>query len=201
MYRRFGKRVLDVVCSAFGLVLLSPVIVVTAVLVAVKLGRPILFKQLRPGKDGRLFTLYKFRTMTDAKDESGVLLADERRLTSFGKLLRSTSLDELTELWNVLKGEMSFVGPRPLRVEYLPLYSPMQRRRHEVTPGITGLAQISGRNALSWPERFAYDVRYVDSVNFKSDMAITLRTIKTVFERSDISSSTHATMQPFQGEQ
>lgn len=192
------KRALDLVSAATALVLLSPVIAAVAVAVAVKLGRPVLFAQKRPGRDGKIFTLYKFRSMRDIDPPKG-LVTDEDRLTPFGKLLRSTSLDELPSLWNVLRGDMSIVGPRPLLVEYLPLYSPEQARRHEVRPGITGLAQVSGRNALSWESKFALDVRYVDSRSLMLDARILLATVRSVFKREGISATGQATMPRFDG--
>ena len=200
LYRRGIKRLLDIVISAAALLVLSPLLLVVALLVRIKLGSPVIFKQPRPGRHGKIFTLYKFRTMLDAVDTSGEPLADEKRLTSFGKLLRSTSLDELPELWNILRGDMSIVGPRPLRVEYLPLYSKEQARRHEVLPGLTGLAQVSGRNSIDWPTRFKLDIEYVDTLSLKLDGTIVLRTIAAVLKRSDVSSDSHATMEPFQGE-
>lgn len=200
LYRKGIKRLLDIVISAAALLVLSPLLLVVALLVRIKLGSPVIFKQPRPGRHGKIFTLYKFRTMLDAVDTSGEPLADEKRLTSFGKLLRSTSLDELPELWNILRGDMSIVGPRPLRVEYLPLYSKEQARRHEVLPGLTGLAQVSGRNSIDWPTRFKLDIEYVDTLSLKLDGTIVLRTIAAVLKRSDVSSDSHATMEPFQGE-
>jgi undecaprenyl phosphate N,N'-diacetylbacillosamine 1-phosphate transferase len=169
------------------------------ILVKVKLGSPIFFKQERPGKDEKIFKLYKFRTMTDKKDEKGNLLPDEERLTSFGKLLRSTSLDELPELFNILKGEMSFIGPRPLLVEYLSLYNDDQKHRHDVRPGLTGLAQVEGRNLLSWEERFKLDVDYVNNLSFIQDIKIIFKTIKVVFKREGVSSATSQTMEKFTG--
>ncbi len=200
LYRKGIKRLLDIVISAVALFVLSPVLLVVALLVRIGLGSPVIFKQPRPGRHGKIFTLYKFRTMLDAVDASGEPLADEKRLTSFGKLLRSTSLDELPELWNILRGDMSIVGPRPLKVEYLSLYSKQQARRHEVLPGLTGLAQVSGRNSIDWPTRFKLDVEYVDSLSFKLDVAIVARTIVAVLKRSDISSEGHATTESFRGE-
>ena len=193
------KRAIDIVASAFGLLALSPVLLVLAVLVAVKLGTPVLFTQARPGRYGRVFRLHKFRTMTDVRGENGELLSDSERLTSFGRLLRSTSLDELPEFWNVLKGDMSLVGPRPLLVEYLDRYTPEQARRHEVRPGITGLAQVSGRNELSWDERFALDVWYVDNHSLWLDLKILAMTIWKVVRRTGVSSPGHATMPEFAG--
>ena len=198
-YEAVLKRPLDVVVAAMALVPLVPVMGITALLVRVKLGSPVIFKQERPGKDERIFTLYKFRTMTDERDENGELLADEKRLTAFGKFLRSTSLDELPELFNILKGDMSLVGPRPLLVEYLPRYDRQQRRRHEVRPGLTGLAQVNGRNGLSWDEKFADDVRYAKRITFWGDVKILLETVRTVLGRRGISSETSATMEVFTG--
>ena len=174
-------------------------IAVVAILVRIKLGTPIIFMQKRPGKDGKIFTLYKFRTMTDEIDAMGELLPDEVRLKKFGKFLRSTSLDELPELVNILKGEMSFVGPRPLLVEYLELYNEEQSRRHEVRPGLTGLAQVNGRNDTTWADRLRYDVEYVNNISFKNDLLIILKTIKLVFTRKGVSSSTSVTMEKFKG--
>jgi len=199
IYRRYIKRPLDFILSLCALVILSPVMLLIAVLVRTKLGKPVIFKQQRPGLNEKIFTLYKFRTMTDERDENGRLLPDEARLTKFGKFLRSTSLDELPELFNILKGDMSIVGPRPLLVEYLPLYSRRQRRRHEVRPGLTGLAQVSGRNAISWQQRFELDVQYVDNITFLGDMRIVLSTIKKVLAKEGISSASSATMEPFTG--
>ncbi len=199
MYKNGIKRGLDFILSLCGIIVLSPVLLVLAVLVRVKLGSPILFKQERPGKDEKIFTLCKFRTMTDARDEKGELLPDEVRLTKFGKLLRATSLDELPELFNILKGDMSVIGPRPLLVRYLPRYNAFQRRRHEVRPGLTGLAQISGRNALTWEEKFAYDVRYVDHLSFAMDARIFFGTVRAVLKHEGISSETSATMEEFMG--
>lgn len=190
------KRGLDVVASAVALVVLSPVIVVTASLVAIKLGRPIVFAQDRPGKDGRIFTLYKFRSMRSV-DESRGWVTDADRLTPFGLRLRSTSLDELPSLWNVLRGDMSIVGPRPLLVEYLERYTPEQARRHEVRPGVTGLAQVSGRNAISWESKFAQDVRYVDRRSVGLDLRIVVATIASVVKREGISAEGHVTMSKF----
>ena len=197
MYRKYIKRLLDIALSLAALAVLSPVILVTAVLVRIKLGSPVLFKQRRPGKDEKIFALYKFRTMTDGRDENGQLLPDEGRLTKFGKSLRSSSLDELPELVNIVKGDMSIVGPRPLLVEYIPHYDEFQRRRHEVRPGLTGLAQVNGRNAATWEERFVHDVRYVDSLSFAQDFRIICGTFKAVFRREGISSETSATMESF----
>ena len=166
LYQYVFKRLLDILISGIALIILSPVLLIVALLVRTKLGSPVLFKQERPGKDEKIFTLYKFRTMTDERDENGALLPDEVRLTSFGKMLRSTSLDELPELLNIFKGEMSIIGPRPLLVKYLPLYNETQKHRHDVKPGLTGLAQINGRNAITWEKKFEYDVEYVNNLSF-----------------------------------
>ena len=199
IYEAIFKRGMDVALSGLALVLLSPVFLVVMVLVRVKLGRPGFFTQERPGKDGKIFKLYKFRTMTDRRDENWELLPDEARLTKFGKKLRSTSLDELPELFNILKGDMSLVGPRPLLAEYLPLYTERQARRHEVRPGLTGLAQVSGRNGISWEEKFEDDVRYVEHISFFMDMKIIFRTVIAVVKREGITSETAATMEKFRG--
>lgn len=199
MYKNCIKRCLDILLSLCGIIVLSPILLVVAVLVRLKLGSPVLFKQERPGKDEKIFTLCKFRTMTDARDEKGELLPDEVRLTKFGKLLRATSLDELPELFNILKGDMSVIGPRPLLVRYLPRYNAFQRRRHEVRPGLTGLAQINGRNALTWEEKFAYDIRYVENLTFAMDLRIFAGTIRAVLKREGINSATSATMEEFMG--
>lgn len=198
-YETFLKRSLDLLISGAALLVLFPVMVVVALLVRIKLGSPVIFTQERPGLDGKIFKLYKFRSMTDKRDENGDLLPDEERLTSFGKKLRSTSLDELPELFNILKGDMSLVGPRPLLVKYLPLYNTRQTRRHEVRPGLTGLAQVNGRNSLSWEERFEDDVRYVEHITFLGDMAILFRTVKTVLKHEGINSDISVTMEVFMG--
>lgn len=199
MYKNFIKRFLDVVLSVSLLIFLLPVLLILIILVRIKLGSPVFFKQERPGKGGKIFTLYKFRTMTDKKDEKGELLPDSERLTAFGKLLRSTSLDELPELINILKGDMSFIGPRPLLVEYLNLYNEEQKHRHDVRPGLTGLAQVEGRNLLSWEERFKLDVKYVNEVSFINDIKIVFKTIGVVFKREGVSSATSVTMEKFTG--
>jgi sugar transferase EpsL len=193
------KRLFDIVVSVIALVLLSPVLAVTAILVRLRLGTPVLFRQMRPGLAGAPFRLMKFRTMTDARSPDGALLPDAVRLTPFGRFLRSTSLDELPELLNVLKGEMSLVGPRPLLMEYLPLYSADQARRHEVRPGLTGWAQVNGRNALSWEEKFALDLWYVENRSLALDLRILWLTVVRVFGRSGISAEGEATMPRFTG--
>ena len=198
-YEKYIKRPQDVVCASLALIVLSPVIGITALLVRKNLGTPVLFTQDRPGMNGKVFRLYKFRTMTDERDEDGELLPDEDRLPAFGNKLRSTSLDELPELINIWKGDMSIVGPRPLLVRYLPRYNEFQLRRHEVRPGFTGLAQVSGRNAISWDEKFEKDVEYVDHVTFLGDWKIIFETVKTVLKREGISSDTSATMEEFMG--
>lgn len=190
---------MDFILSLIAIIVLSPVFIIVAVLVRTKLGSPVLFKQQRPGLNEKIFMMYKFRTMTDEKDEDGELLPDSIRLTKFGKLLRSTSLDELPELFNILKGDMSIIGPRPLLVQYLPLYNDHQKRRHAVRPGLSGLAQISGRNAISWEDKFNLDVKYVDNVSFFGDWRIIILTIKKVFVREGINSETAVTMEPFKG--
>jgi lipopolysaccharide/colanic/teichoic acid biosynthesis glycosyltransferase len=194
------KRLFDIVCSALALLLLWPLLMALFILIRIYLGSPALFRQQRPGLHGRPFMMVKFRTMLDAVDGNGDPLPDELRLTRFGRFLRGTSLDELPELWNVLKGEMSLVGPRPLLMEYLPLYSAEQARRHEVRPGITGWAQVNGRNALSWPEKFALDVWYVDNRSLLLDIRILMLTVKKVFIREGISADGQATMSRFTGE-
>lgn len=185
-YERFVKRPLDIFCSLLAIVVFWWLFVIVAILVRVKLGSPVLFTQDRPGKDEKIFKLYKFRTMTDARDENGNLLPDDVRLTKFGKLLRSTSLDELPEVFNILKGDMSIVGPRPLLVSYLPYYMEEERHRHDVRPGLTGLAQVNGRNAIDWDKKLAYDVEYVSSISFVADVGIVFSTIAKVLKRSDI---------------
>ena len=186
MYRKYIKRMLDIILSIIALVLLMPVIIIIYILVRMKLGKPVIFKQQRPGKNEKIFTLYKFRTMTDERDENGNLLSDAERLTKFGKTLRSTSLDELPELINIIKGDMSIVGPRPLLIEYLPYYTEKERHRHDVRPGLTGLAQISGRNLVLWKERFELDLKYIEKISFKEDAKIIFETIKKVLKREDI---------------
>ena len=199
MYQKYIKRGLDFILSLIASIILSPVMLIVAVLVRVKLGSPVLFKQQRPGKNEKIFNMYKFRTMTDERDENGELLPDEVRLTKFGKTLRSTSLDELPELFNIVKGDMSIVGPRPLLVRYLPLYNERQKHRHDVRPGFTGLAQVNGRNSISWEEKFEWDVKYVEHVTFLEDCRIILKTVGVVLKRDGINSSSAATMEEFKG--
>lgn len=186
MYRHFFKRFFDIVLSFFALVVLSPVLLVLAILVRLKLGSPVIFCQERPGKDERIFRMYKFRSMTDERDAEGELFPDEERLTKFGRLLRSTSLDELPELWNILKGDMSIVGPRPLVKQYLPYYTEEEHHRHDVRPGLTGMAQTHGRNALSWEEKFSYDLDYIKKISLGLDLSIIFLTVKIVFMRAGI---------------
>lgn len=200
-YRNFGKRALDVTAAALGLLLFSPLLTLLVLLIRWRLGSPVLFRQQRPGLHGQPFMLVKFRTMTDARDADGNLLPDAQRLTAFGKFLRKSSLDELPELYNVLKGEMSLVGPRPLLMEYLPLYTPEQARRHDVLPGITGWAQINGRNALTWEKKFELDVWYVDQLSFFLDIKTLFLTVLGVLKREGISAQGEATMSRFQGSQ
>lgn len=199
IYERFFKRPFDFFVSLIALIVLSPLMIVIAILVRIKLGHPVIFKQKRPGLNEKIFTLYKFRTMTDKKDESGELLPDSERLTIFGKFLRSTSIDELPGLLNILKGDMSIVGPRPLLVEYIDLYTDEQSKRHEVKPGLSGYAQVNGRNALTWEEKFKLDVVYVNNVSFRHDIGIILKTILKVLKREGVNSSTSDTMEKFKG--
>jgi lipopolysaccharide/colanic/teichoic acid biosynthesis glycosyltransferase len=190
---------MDFILSLLAIIVLSPVFIFTGILVRTKLGSPILFKQNRPGLDEKIFTMYKFRTMTDQKDEKGELLPDHIRLTKFGKMLRATSLDELPELFNILKGDMSIIGPRPLLVQYLPLYNDHQQRRHEERPGLSGYAQVNGRNSISWEDKFDLDVQYVDNVTFINDVKIIMLTLKKVFVKDGISSGSSVTMEVFTG--
>ncbi len=198
-YEKYIKRPQDFLCALAAIIVLSPVMLITAILVKIKLGSPVIFTQDRPGLHGKIFKLYKFRSMTDERDEHGNLLPDEVRLTSFGKKLRSSSLDELPELFNMLKGDMSVVGPRPLLVRYLERYNEHQARRHEVRPGFTGYAQVHGRNAISWEDKFNYDVEYVDHITFLGDWAIIFQTVGKVLKREGISSDTSVTMEEFMG--
>ena len=199
IYERYIKRVIDIIISVITLLLLMPLIIVISILVRLKLGSPIIFKQKRPGLNEKIFIMYKFRTMTDERDEYGELLPDNIRLTKFGRFLRTTSLDELPELINVLKGDMSLVGPRPLLVQYLDLYNEEQKRRHEVKPGLTGYAQVNGRNTISWEEKFKLDIEYVNNISFIFDIKIIIMTIKKVLIRDGISSETSETMEAFKG--
>lgn len=199
IYARYIKRILDVILSGCALVVLSPVLLIVAVLVRTKLGSPVIFCQERPGKDEKIFKMYKFRSMTDQRDENGELLPDEVRLTKFGRALRSTSLDELPELWNIFKGDMSIVGPRPLLVKYLPLYSEEQHHRHDVMPGLTGWAQVNGRNAISWEDKFRLDVWYSEHVSFLLDVKVIFLTVRCVLHHEGISGADSATMEEFRG--
>lgn len=199
MYDRLIKRMIDLLLSGIALIVLSPVYLVLAVLVRIKLGSPVLFSQERPGKNEKVFRMYKFRSMTDARDEAGNLLPDEERLTHFGEMLRATSLDELPELWNIFRGDMSIVGPRPLLVKYLPRYNERQRHRHDVRPGLTGWAQVNGRNAISWEQKFEYDVEYVERESLWFDIKILSLTVGRVLHRSGISQEGCATMEEFMG--
>ena len=199
MYRLFFKRFFDFTLSLIAIMLLSPVYIIVAIIVKAKLGSPAIFVQERPGKDEKIFKMYKFRSMTSETDAEGNLLPDEVRLTSFGKKLRSTSLDELPELFNILKGDMSMIGPRPLLIRYLPLYNGFQKHRHDVRPGLTGLAQVSGRNAISWEEKFEKDVEYTKKYSFLLDIKILFMTVKAVFKKEGISSDTSVTMEEFKG--
>lgn len=198
-YEKYIKRLLDIVLSGCALIVLSPLLLVTAILVRVKLGSPVIFCQERPGRDEKIFKLHKFRSMSDARDENGNLLPDEIRLGKFGRNLRATSLDELPELWDIFRGKMSIVGPRPLLVKYLPLYNDEQHRRHDVRPGLTGWAQVHGRNLASWEEKFAYDVDYVDHISFALDVKIIFMTVRCVLAREGISAEGSATMEDFVG--
>ncbi len=199
IYKNYLKRVLDIICSLGFILCFGWLYILIAVLVKVKLGSPVIFKQKRPGLNGKIFTMYKFRSMTDAKDKDGNLLSDAERLPKFGKLLRATSLDEIPEFINVLKGEMSLIGPRPLLVEYLERYNDEQKRRHDVRPGITGWAQVNGRNAISWEEKFRYDVEYVDNLTFFLDVKIVFLTIKKIVVKEGISQEGNVTMEEFKG--
>ncbi|MBM7712985.1 sugar transferase [Enterococcus xiangfangensis] len=198
-YGKYIKRLLDLIFSGIGLIVLAPVFLIITVLVRLRLGAPVIFKQERPGKNEKIFLMYKYRTMNDTRDSSGKLLPDDERLTKFGKLLRSTSLDELPELWNIFKGDMSIVGPRPLLVEYLPLYNKEQRRRHLVRPGLTGLAQVNGRNTVSWADKFKFDNRYIETLSLFNDIKIIGKTMIKVFIREGISADDNITVQKFEG--
>lgn len=199
MYKKIIKPIFDVVLALVLLLLLSPLLLIVVLGIYIQGERPIFFKQKRPGKDGKIFTIYKLRTMTNEKDEEGNLLPDEQRLHSVGRLIRSLSLDELPQLFNVIKGEMSFIGPRPLLIEYLPLYNEEQKRRHDIKPGITGWAQVNGRNSISWKKKFELDTFYVDNISFLLDMRIVWLTLKKIIQREGVSSSTHATVEKFNG--
>ncbi len=200
MYKIYIKPLLDKIFGYIIITLFSPIMLIIASIIYVRMGRPIFFSQQRPGLDEEIFTIYKFRTMSDERDSDGNLLSDEKRLKGIGKMIRSTSLDELPQLFNVLKGDMSFIGPRPLLVEYLKLYDQKQRRRHEIKPGITGWAQVNGRNAISWQKKFDLDLYYVDNCSFILDMKIFWMTFLKLFKRSDISSYDHVTMEKFKGD-
>lgn len=200
MYRKYIKRFLDIIISLIALILLSPIMLIVAILVRIKLGSPVIFKQERPGKDEKIFKLYKFRSMSDKKDKNGKLLPDSERLTKFGKILRATSLDELPELVNILKGEMSLVGPRPLLVDYLELYDEKQKHRHDVRPGLTGLAQVNGRNSTTWKKRFEDDLEYIENITFINDLKIFLKTFVKVFKREGITQDGNVTMERFRRE-
>jgi lipopolysaccharide/colanic/teichoic acid biosynthesis glycosyltransferase len=198
-YRRIGKRLFDLTVAVPALIIFAPILAVTAIIILFKFGRPVLFVQTRPGLNCAPFSLYKFRTMTNERDTDGKLLPDAQRLPAFGKFLRASSIDELPELWNVVRGQMSIVGPRPLLMQYLPLYSKEQMRRHSVRPGLTGLAQISGRNAITWEQKFEFDIKYVDTYSFQTDIAIILRTVQKIATRSGINAPGEATMPYFKG--
>lgn len=199
MYANFFKRLIDFILSACAIIVLGIPLLIVALLIKVKLGSPVLFKQRRPGKNGEIFEIYKFRTMTDERDANGNLLPDNERLTDFGKMLRSTSIDELPEILNIVKGDMAIIGPRPLLEEYLPLYNEEQAHRHDVRPGLTGWAQINGRNTISWEDKFKYDVEYVRNISFMFDLKIFFLTIKKVFVREGINASAEVTMDKFRG--
>jgi len=199
IYQKYLKRPMDFCLSLIAIIVLSPLFVVLAIMVRKKLGSPVLFKQERPGLNEKIFVMYKFRTMTDHKDNNGDLLPDEQRLTKFGNFLRSTSLDELPELFNVLRGDMAVIGPRPLLIKYLPLYNAQQKRRHQVRPGLSGLAQVNGRNAISWEEKFELDIRYVNNISFIGDIKIIFKTFKKVFKREGINDKIDGTMEEFRG--
>lgn len=198
-YEKWFKRPIDIFCALAAIVIFWWLYIIVAILVRIKLGSPVIFCQERPGKDEEIFKLYKFRSMTDERDENGELLSNEQRLTKFGRLLRATSLDELPEAFNILKGDMSVIGPRPLRVKYLPRYNTEQRRRHEVRPGLSGLAQVNGRNATSWEDRFCYDVAYVDRITFIGDCKILLQTVMKVVKRDGVNASAEVVMPEFMG--
>lgn len=200
IYRRYIKRPMDFILSLLAIIILSPLMLIIAILVGIKLGSPILFKQKRPGLNEKIFTIYKFRTMTNQRDKKGNIMPNDIRITRFGKILRATSLDELPELFNILSGDMSIVGPRPLLVQYLELYNEHQKRRHEVKPGLTGLAQVSGRNAISWEEKFNLDVEYVDNISFIGDWKIICLTVKKVLIKEGIGFGNSTLTEPFKGQ-
>lgn len=199
IYKKYIKRPLDIIFSLLAIILLSPVFLAVAILVKIQLGSPVLFKHLRPGLNGNIFTMYKFRSMTDERDESGNLLPSRERLTKLGKVLRATSLDELPELFNILRGDMSFIGPRPLLPEYLPLYNDRQKHRHDVRPGLSGLAQVNGRNTISWEEKFDFDLQYVENISFALDVKILFQTVAKVFRREGVNKSDEVIMEKFKG--
>lgn len=199
MYSKYFKRIIDFTLSLIALIVLSPIILITAILVRIKLGSPVIFKQKRPGLNEKIFTLYKFRTMTDEKNNKNELLSDEIRLTKFGKLLRTLSLDELPQLVNILKGDMSIIGPRPLLIEYLDRYNTKQKKRHDVRPGLTGLAQVNGRNSITWEEKFKNDVEYTERITFADDLKILFKTVIIVFKKVGISEKNNVTMTVFKG--
>lgn len=199
LYKHFFKRLIDIFVSCIALILLSPIFLLLIIIIRIKLGSPVFFSQKRPGKNGKIFKMYKFRSMTDERDKSGNLLPDHERLPIFGQKLRATSLDELPELWNIFKGDMSLIGPRPLLPSYLSLYNEFQKRRHEVKPGLTGWAQVNGRNNLNWHERFKLDVEYVDNLSLMMDIKIIIQTIEKVLKKDGISSEKSVTMEPFRG--
>lgn len=199
IYRRYFKRLMDFILSLCAIIVLSPVLLVVSLLVRAKLGSPVIFKQKRPGLNEKIFTLYKFRTMTDKRDENGELLPNHIRLTKFGRLLRSTSLDELPELFNILKGDMSIIGPRPLLIEYLKLYNEKQKHRHDVRPGLSGLAQVNGRNAITWEEKFYYDIKYVKNISFLLDLKLIVQTIFKVFRREGVNKTESLIVERFKG--
>lgn len=199
LYRRYFKRPMDIILSLIALIVLSPIMLIIAILVRIKLGSPVIFKQQRPGLNEKIFTMYKFRTMTDERDENGELLPNHLRFTKFGRTLRATSLDELPELINILKGDMSIIGPRPLLIEYLALYNECQKRRHKVRPGLSGLAQVNGRNDITWEERFKYDIEYVENISFLLDLKLILQTLFKVFKREGVNKSKNVPMEKFKG--
>ena len=199
IYRKYIKRLLDFILALVAIIILSPILIIVGILIKIKLGSPVIFKQERPGLNDKIFTIYKFRTMTNEKDENGKLLPNHMRMTRFGKMLRKTSLDELPELVNILRGEMSFIGPRPLLVEYLLLYNERQKQRHSVRPGLSGLAQINGRNAITWEEKFDYDIEYVENLSFLLDVKIFIQTIIKVIKKEDVNQNQKVTMEKFKG--